>query len=355
MDDIDLDGFAWQSYSYSGIFDGQGYTISNYSHSGSFFSSVSNATIKNVNFENLIVAKDDAHGVSGLTSYATNSIFENVHINSGNIYTTDDHPTNGWSSGTSSGNGGLIGYAENCVVERCSNAADINGGIRYDCGGLIGEMASTTIINSYATGNVTNRPGNTGGLVGYMGSGTIKNSYFSGTVTSGRSTASDVGCLVGDISSGEISGCYNTGTISFIASPTGPGYGGLAGSSGSSSKITNSYYNKANDTIIIDALQSCHSFSAVNVSSVESAIEDIKNGTSFVEVSNGTELKNALLNKQNIRLACDINLTDVPWTTISNYNGILDGAGFTISNLTYSEGLIASTAKGAVIKNPTRV
>lgn len=76
-------------------------------------------------------------------------------------------------------------------------------------GGLVGlARSSTTITNSYATGEVTGTD-NTGGLVGYAYKSTITNSYATGSV-----------------------------------SGTEDSTGGLVGLADSSSTVTNSYWNK---------------------------------------------------------------------------------------------------------------
>jgi len=87
---------------------------------------------------------------------------------------------------------GLFGYAD--VASVIQNVGLINASVtgRDYVGGLVGDNDGT-IINSYATGNVTGDNG-VGGLVGYNSQGTISNSYATGNVTG---TGYDVGGLVG--------------------------------------------------------------------------------------------------------------------------------------------------------------
>ena len=109
-------------------------------------------------------------------------------------------------------------------------AAGVIGGRR--AGGLVGTQWSGTIINSYATGNVSAGTG-VGGLVGAIEDGSIKNSYATGNVSGARL----VGGLVGfQSSSGSITNSYATGNVS----GTGDSVGGLVGGNMGGS-ITNSY------------------------------------------------------------------------------------------------------------------
>ena len=81
----------------------------------------------------------------------------------------------------------------------------------------------------------------------------------------------------------------------------------------------------------------------------------------YTAVSNAQELQDALNNNENILLTKNINLSGVNWEPIGDsgnpYTGILNGNGFTISNLNInstndSVGLIEK-AQGATIKNLT--
>ncbi len=168
--------------------------------------------------------------------------------------------------------GGLIGYSQGAVLNS-SSSSTVNGyGIS---GGLIGSTSST-VGNSFATGNVLNNSnpaidqistgglvGNTtanisdsystadvsgpaeklGGLVG-MTTGQIQNSHATGNV-SGTGSGWDVGGLVG-FTSGLISNSYSTGAVS------GWRYvGGLAGISGGN--IENSYSSVRGDISGVDS------------------------------------------------------------------------------------------------------
>jgi hypothetical protein len=116
-------------------------------------------------------------------------------------------------------------------------------------GGLVGAAYGTTVINSFAAGNVTsyyNQPytdggeanGYVGGLVGYMDNGTVTGSYAKGNVTVTGSYLYGVGGLIGGASLTSVDDSFAYGNV------TGNDYvGGLVGalmSGGESASITNS-------------------------------------------------------------------------------------------------------------------
>ena len=123
---------------------------------------------------------------------------------------------------------GLFGYIEGGELK---NIGIIDAEIRCIgyTGGLVGQASSSSITNSYTTGNVNGTSSYVGGLVGYASSGSISNSYTTGNVTG---QGERVGGLAGSASS--ITNSYATGNV------TGQGerVGGLVGSS---SSISNSY------------------------------------------------------------------------------------------------------------------
>jgi hypothetical protein len=116
------------------------------------------------------------------------------------------------------------GTINNCYIEGASITGD------YVTGGLVGNNFQGTITNCYATGSVSGSS-HVGGLVGDNLVGTISNSYAAGSI------AGDyfIGGLVGSNYDGIISNCYSTGSV------TGDDYvGGLVGTSGEGT-ITNCY------------------------------------------------------------------------------------------------------------------
>jgi uncharacterized lipoprotein YehR (DUF1307 family) len=146
------------------------------------------------------------------------------------------------SSGTGfyASSGGIVGYMEGGGSIRNSHNSDnvtanISGGYgsAYS-GGLVG-YSSSSIANSYATGDVkaiATADSYAGGLVGKMHSGSsITNSYATGATgdVTANSPSTYAGGLVGDMYSGSsITNSYATGDVKAIA--TADSYaGGLVG------------------------------------------------------------------------------------------------------------------------------
>lgn len=187
---------------FSGIFDGNGYTISNLrirregvnTGNGLFASLESTGTIRNLGLENV-----DVIGGSNTGALV------------GQLYGTVSHC---WSSGTV--------------------RSQVGG--RVNTGGLVGTMQEGSLLDqSYSTAEVSGTNRRTGGLVG-ANRGTIRDSYATGSVTAER-TDSDghAGGLVGD-NEGTIVTSYATGAVS------GTMPGGLAGTI--SGVITDSYWDE---------------------------------------------------------------------------------------------------------------
>ena len=197
---------------FSGIFEGNGYTISkltinkpNASNLGFFSVITSGAKINNIGLLDIDIQGDK--GVGGL-----------VGDNGGSI-------TNSYAAGAVTGNlvGGLVGFNYGRVTNSYATGA-VTG--NSEVGGLVG-VNYGRITNSYAMGAVTGNH-NVGGLVGGNG-GDITNSYATGAVTGNE----DVGGLVGG-NGGDITNSYATGAVT--------GNGGVGGLVGENyDRITNSY------------------------------------------------------------------------------------------------------------------
>lgn len=134
---------------------------------------------------------------------------------------------------------GLFGFVNSAAV---GNLGLVNGSVtgRNYSGSLVGRMDDSTVLKSYANGVTISARSFAGGLVGSAnGSSSITNSYSTGNVTQ---TGSDgvAGGLLGsagyEAGSVTISNSYATGAVS------GTQYvGGLVGSSDNDSNISNSY------------------------------------------------------------------------------------------------------------------
>ena len=126
--------------------------------------------------------------------------------------------------------GGLVGLQRNAggVTITASYATGDVGGVALDMGGLVGVQRGT-ITASYATGDVTGGRGNqedVGGLVGEQ-RGIINASYATGDVNNGGGNSNDVGGLVGEQNS-PIRASYATGNVNGGGGTSG-NVGGLVG------------------------------------------------------------------------------------------------------------------------------
>ena len=212
-DDIDLGGCSFTPigkdfHEFSGVFDGQGHTISGLNVSGvndaGFFGVAKAATIKNIIVQGTVSGTSNAAGILARAKTTT------------------------------------------CTIESCGNEAAVtviksSGGC---AGGILGyAITSTTVTNCYNSGAVTSK-GNTScrasGIVGYLsGNGSVKitTCYNTGKVTSDGYAAGAFGGYGGFNLT--VSDCYTAGTISGKdASSTG------AFTTINSDTATNSFYRK---------------------------------------------------------------------------------------------------------------
>jgi hypothetical protein len=153
------------SHPFTGVYDGDGYTISglymNYNVGGSFngfFACIRNATIKNLGFYNVDILTGSYSGV-------------------------------------------LVGYViSSSTIDNCFAEGTITS-TSDPCGGLVGYINNSTINNSYFIGDVSALSGS-GGLSGSSSSSTISNSYFIGSITSENNS------VVGGLSAGNSNVTY---------------------------------------------------------------------------------------------------------------------------------------------------
>jgi len=162
--DINASGKTWTPKSFSGTFDGGNHTISGLSISmGGLFSSLDNATVKNLKLTGMTI-----------TGSANKATF-----------------------------GGLAATATDSNIQNCAVEVNINM-TAAAAGGIVGAMYGGSIYRSYAKGSVVGNMPNAGGLVGYASVGsarlTITESYAQMTVnpdTSNTGSFIRAGGLVG--------------------------------------------------------------------------------------------------------------------------------------------------------------
>jgi len=118
--------------------------------------------------------------------------------------------------GTNSDNrvGGLVGNLSGSSVNDSWSTAHVGG--RDRVGGLIGNvLASSTITDSWAAGDVTGTQSRVGGLVGVLdGGSSVLTSYASGKVTGGLNSNDYAGGLVGQVAGDSlVSSSFATGDV----------------------------------------------------------------------------------------------------------------------------------------------
>jgi hypothetical protein len=194
---INASGKTWTPKSFSGTFDGGGKTISNLTINADgdagFFTSLSNATVKNVKFTNLRVT--GTWIVGGLAGIVSDSTLERIVVE-GTI------TSNGWAVG------GIAGYMMGGTMTRSYAKGTVNGSLFYAAGGLVGGLFVGNdrgeIFESYAQVTVapsTSDPTriiHSGGLVGHTFAGNIHDVYAVGNVTGRGGVGGLVGYLDGD-------------------------------------------------------------------------------------------------------------------------------------------------------------
>ena len=221
---------AWEPVSFSGYFDGNGFSISNVNINEDmdyvgFFSHIDQATISNLSISGTLLSTNSHHAsrIGGLAGLATDSEINHVTVdmditvisNNGigmlgglvgdlqNTNITSSHYL-GEINSTHFITGGLIGKASNPITEsiifQSSVIASIlvSGGEQSYAGGFIGYMISNmlSISESFAEVDITGSS-YVGGFVGYMGSGFISNSYAKGSVTATNELLVHVGGFIG--------------------------------------------------------------------------------------------------------------------------------------------------------------
>ncbi|MES2206387.1 MAG: GLUG motif-containing protein, partial [Pseudomonadota bacterium] len=237
---------------FTGILDGQNYTINNLTINRSsdnigLFGYISAATVKNVSLTNATITGQNQVGAlvgqSASSSTITNTsstgaITGNTTIGglvgttSSATVITNTYSTANTTSTNSTGQsyvGGLIGNNTGTVTSSYSKTGSVTA-TAGDAGGLIG-WSSGSVTNSYSTENITTAGTNVGGLIGFNSTtGFISNTYATGSVTN---TQNITGGLVG-YNSGSISSSYASNTVNSASY-----VGGFVGGSGGT--ITSSY------------------------------------------------------------------------------------------------------------------
>ncbi len=272
MADINLSSFTGTDFNiigtskgnaFSGVFDGNGKKISNFSYTSTGTSYIglfgyvddSNAEIKDLGLVDPNVDAGTGGYVGSLVGDLEGGNISNCYAEGGSVSgddnvgglvgDNDDTISNCYSSGDVSGDnsvGGLVGSNKDFIslwpgmistrmISNCYSTGSVSG--RINVGGLVGGNWDGTITNCYAHGGSVSGHWYVGGLVGGNWDGTITNCYAHGGSVSGDLS---VGGLVGRNFRGTITNCYSTGSVA------GDYYvGGLVGRNFLSGTISNCY------------------------------------------------------------------------------------------------------------------
>jgi hypothetical protein len=207
---------ANSSASFTGSFDGNGYTITglninkpNIDNQG-LFGYINNATIKNVNLPDAKVCGNQYCGL--LVGYSNNS-------------NHDGSVVEGLVVSASSNIGGMIGYATGSQFHYLSSNVNVSG--NSNTGGLIGyNYIGNGIRHCWSAGSV-NGGASVGGLVGNSSNSNISDCYSLASVKG----TSNVGGFAGYLSANNVYRSYSVGFVS----GTGSGFGGFIGNGGTAS------------------------------------------------------------------------------------------------------------------------
>ncbi|MDE1939021.1 MAG: hypothetical protein KGI68_08365, partial [Alphaproteobacteria bacterium] len=251
---------------FSGSFSGLGHTVSNLNvntgsaqYAGLFGQAI--GAIRDIGITGgTVTGGSFSGGLVGFIAAPVSDAFSTVTV-SGNSSTgglvgdTTRAISNAYATGsvTGSGNGvgGLVGVSGSTVSNSYATGA-VSGNGRV--GGLSG-LAGNNVTNSYATGAVTATANSAGGLLGEIDSGSVSNSFAMGSVngngyvggliglaftpvsdtyaTGAVHGSSNVGGLIGENAGGAVSNSYwdtlTSGTSTGIARTAGGGSGSATG------------------------------------------------------------------------------------------------------------------------------
>lgn len=218
--DIDMKGIDFQPIGsinkpFTGVFDGNGYSVKNlnislpHNDDVGFFAATENARVSNFLLENANVgAKNE---VGGLIGYAKHTNIVNCSL-----------------SGRVSGKvavGGLIGIGKYNQITGCETSGEIKTNVKSNakslfdessteelssyCGGIAAIDEGSTINSSYSNAKIVSES-NVGGIVGSSNSyipTKINDSYFDGQLIGKQ----NVGAIVGNSGNTVLSRCYSIG------------------------------------------------------------------------------------------------------------------------------------------------
>jgi len=374
-------GGWYEGTPFTGVFDGNGHTISHLSiigedNLGLFGYLGSGAEVRDLGVLDVNIVGSDIF-VGSLAGYSEGNLIR--CYSSGTV--NGDWSVGGlvgasWeainqchSSCIVTGNdriGGLVGANNDGVITQCYSTGEISG--RDRVGGLVGDNGGN-ITSSYSTSAVSG-DSDVGGLVGYNYKGSIATSYSTGTVIGDESVGGLVGCNGRSLDSRDgsiITACYSTSMV--IGNED---VGGLVGNQ-NYSRITASFWDMETSSQITSAggigittakMQNINTF----INAGWDFVDEIANGTcDYWQISPSDYPRLRYLDGDSpimpeglgtaqepylIRDACDLgtvwfkpiahyrleaslDLSGIIWSmaVVPRFGGTFDGNGYVISNL----------------------
>ena len=379
--DIDCSGFTFSpvgtgSVPFTGSLDGGHYTISHLSIADygndnvGLFGATGSANVSNLSVVNESVA--GRNNVAGLVGNMEGGTVTNVYVDAS-------------VGGSGSIAGGLAGNVNSATITTSHTSGVING--HFATGGLVGYDTASSIADVYNTASVTTTNFDAvGGIAGTTNNTYIRRAYNSGHISG--DPGSTVGGVVGFATgTSAVVRAINTGAIDYHAGSVGA----LVGAVDTHASLVNSYWNNGGNGAIGAVGSTYGSVTNVQMVADRTSLYDTATAAAFTAwdfsstwiTSIGMPLLRAFpptaiytcSDLQNIDhnltasyyLARDINCAAAAsWNNGagfqpiglsggSNFNGTLDGDGYTISNLSITgqsqNAALFGTGYDATVKN----
>ena len=214
-------------YSFDGIFDGNGKTITGLYHNDSYaryagLFGYSTGTIQDLTLADTYINTTRSDGRAGSVAGLNEGTVRNCHLVSGyvsgnsqiggivgrmNAGSIEDCTNTGTVNSAANNAGGICGYSSAGSIDGCTNHGAISGEQRI--GGISGWLVGR-IQNSCNYGTIVGTS-RVGGIVGITDGGDVTNCYNAGSV---EATSECAGGILGHLqNSPTISYCYNSGMI----------------------------------------------------------------------------------------------------------------------------------------------
>ena len=211
MKDITMDGTEWtpigtDTISFTGTFDGQGYTISkltctdtNKDHVGLVGHAI-DATIQNVTVQGATL--NGREYIGSVCGYLIGGTITNCHAVETVIGKTGREAHSRCC-------GGIVGnIIDNTNVTGCTNSDTVSVSGYNFLGGIVGQANRATVQRCFNSGAVTGNGSPIGGIVGHAITTTVQDCGNNGTVT--RADNNEYcGGIAGTATAGSIQNCYN--------------------------------------------------------------------------------------------------------------------------------------------------